>query len=823
MSAKQAETSPEKQYRLTPQRLRWRCAPTNFAFKTTDELDDTPIQIIGQNRAMEALRLGLTMNSEGYNIFVTGEVGSGRSTVVRRMLDGLDRGDTAPSDLVYVHNFQDSDQPRRLILDAGQGRDLRDAMEELLESISRDLHGMFDSEEYRRQRTVLIEGTTTEQKARLKDFEKKVQEQGFALVQVQMGPLTRPQLVPVVAGNPVDMDQLEGLVEQGQFKQTDYENLQQLRTELAGEMEALGKSFRNADRELRKTLSVLDRDLARPLVEEAVAEVREVFTAEGLPTYLDQVVEDILEHLGSFRDAQEGASPEELVGAAGESAQDRDRYRINVLVDNAKTEGRPIIWETAPSYRNLFGTIEKIRTPTGDYVTDHMRVRSGSLLRASGGILVLDAMDMLVEPGVWAALKRTLRNRSVEIQSFDPLQLFASVSLKPQAVPIDVKVIMLGTRHIYRLLYNLDEDFKKIFKVKSEFAMFTDRSDEELFNYASFVRKKVKDDGLKAFHRDAVAAVVEHGVRLAGDLEKLTTRFTDIADLIREAGYWADRENARSVREKHVVLALRQQVHRVSMFEDILRERIAEGTVLIDFEGAKVGQINGLALLNQGDHEFAQPSRITATTAMGRNGIIDIEREAHMSGSIHTKGVLILSGFLRAHFAQTKPLALTASLTFEQSYGGIDGDSASSAELYAILSSLSEVSLRQGVAVTGSVNQKGEVQPIGGVNRKIEGFFDLCRIVGLTGDQGVMIPTRNVRHLMLRKDVVEQVRKGQFHIWAVSTIEEGLRVLTTKEPGTPAADGVYPEGTIYRLVNDKLCRLAEDVRRFGTADLQPSN
>jgi lon-related putative ATP-dependent protease len=546
--------------------------------------------------------------------------------------------------------------------------------------------------------------------------------------------------------------------------------------------------------------------------------VSQAFEAEGLETYLEQVVEDILEHLGAFREAQEGASAEDAAAGSTETPADGDRYRVNVLVDNAKTRGRPIIWETAPSYRNLFGTIEKVRTPSGDYITDHLHIRGGSLLRANGGILVLDAMDMLVEPGVWAALKRTLRNRSVEIQSFDPFQLFASVSLKPEAVPIDVKVIMLGTRHIYQLLYNLDEDFKKIFKVKSEFAMFTDRSEEELYNYACFVHKKVKDDGLKAFHRDAVAAVVEHGVRLAGDHEKLTTRFTEIADLIREAGYWANRENARSVREKHVELALQQQVYRVSMFEEILRDRVAEGTVLLDFEGAKVGQINGLALLNQGDHEFAQPSRITATTAVGRNGIIDIEREARMSGSVHTKGVLILSGFLRDRFAQKKPLALTASLTFEQSYGGIDGDSASSAELYAILSSLSEVPLRQGVAVTGSVNQKGEIQPIGGVNRKIEGFFDLCRIVGLSGTQGVMIPSRNMRHLMLRKDVIEQVRKGQFHIWAVSTIEEGLRVLTGVEPGVPGEDGTYPPGTIYHGVDQKLSHLAENVRRFGLAD-----
>jgi len=818
MSPKHVGSSPEKKYRLTPQHLRWRCAPTHFAFKTTDEMEDCPIQIIGQNRAMEALRLGLTMNSEGYNIFVTGDVGSGRSTVVRRMLDNLDRGDVAPEDLVYVHNFQDTDQPRRLILRATQGRKFREAMEELLDSLSRDLRGLFDSDEYRRQRTVLIEQTTTEQKARLKEYEKKVQERGFALVQVQMGPLTRPQLVPVVAGNPVDMDQLEGLVEEGQFKQNDYEDLQKLRTELAGEMDQLGKSFRNADRELRKTLSVLDRELARPLVEEAAGAVREAFETEGLPTYLDQVVEDILENLGTFREAQEVANPEEAAGGGADHSVEKDRYRINVLVDNAKTRGRPIIWETAPSYRNLFGTIEKVRTPSGDFITDHMHIRCGSLLRANGGILVLDAIDLLVEPGVWAALKRTLRNRSVEIQSFDPLQLFTSVSLKPEAVPIDVKVIMLGTRHIYHLLYNLDEDFKKIFKVKSEFAMFTDRSEEELYNYACFVHKKVKDDGLKAFHRDAVAAVVEHGVRLAGDHEKLTTRFTEIADLIREAGYWANRENARSVREKHVDLALRQQVHRVSMFEDILRDRIAEGTVLIDFEGAKVGQINGLALLNQGDHEFAQPSRITATTAVGRNGIIDIEREAQMSGSIHTKGVLILSGFLRARFAQNKPLALTASLTFEQSYGGIDGDSASSAELYAMLSSLSGIPLRQGVAVTGSVNQKGEIQPIGGVNRKIEGFFDLCRIAGLTGEQGVMIPARNARHLMLRKDVVDQVRKGKFHIWAVSTIEEGLRVLTMTEPGVPGDDGAYPAGTIFHRVDEKLSNLAEDVRRYGLAD-----
>jgi lon-related putative ATP-dependent protease len=819
MSPKPGPETPSTTHRLAATRLRWRCDPEHFSFKTTDEMDKCPINIIGQNRAMEALRLGLTMRSEGYNIFVTGEVGSGRSTVVKRMLDGLDRGETPPSDLVYVHNFQDTDQPRRLILPAGQGKKFRDAMEELVESLLRDLHGLFDSEAYRKQRTSIIESVTKDQKTRLKEFEKKVQEQGFALVQIQMGPLTRPQLVPVVAGNPVDMDQLESLVEQGQFKRKDFDRLQKLRTELSIEMEALGKAFRNVDRDLRKQLAALDRELARPLVEEAAGEIADGFETEGLEAFLDQVVDDILENLSVFREAQEGTSPEGEAGAvASEQSIDGERYLVNVLVDNTKTRGRPIIWETAPSYRNLFGTIEKVRTPSGEWLTDHMHVRAGSLLRANGGILVLDAMDVLVESGVWSALKRTLRNRSVEIQSFDPLQLFAAVSLKPEAVPIDVKVVMLGTRHIYQLLYHLDEDFKKIFKVKSEFAMYTERSEDELDNYACFVHKKVKDDDLPPFHREAVAAVVEHGVRMAGDHEKLTTRFTEIADLIREAGYWARRENSRWVKEKHVQQALQQQVYRVSMFEEMLRERIAEGTVLLDFEGEKVGQINGLALLDQGDHVFAQPSRITATTAMGRNGIIDIDREAEMSGSIHTKGVLILAGFLRSRFAQNKPLALTASLCFEQNYGGIDGDSASSAELYALLSSLSGVPLRQGVAVTGSVNQKGEIQPIGGVNRKIEGFFDLCRVVGLDGTQGVLIPTRNVRNLMLRRDVVDHVRKKKFHIWAVSSIEEGLRVLADVEPGEQSPDGAYPSGTIYSMVDETLARLAEDVRRFGAAD-----
>jgi ATP-dependent Lon protease len=823
MSPGKKPTAKPNSHRVAPAKLRWRCAPDQFPFQTTEDLGACPINIIGQVRALEALRLGLTVASDGYNIFVTGDVGSGRSTVVRRTLGELERGQSSPADLVFVHNFQDHDQPRRLAFPAGRGKAFRDTMEELIESLIRDLPRLFDSEEYRKHRTVMVEAASKQQKNELKEFEKRVQEQGFALVQVQMGPLMRPQLVPVVAGNPVDMDQLEALVEQEQFKREELNQLQKKLTELRGEMEGLGKKFRNLDRELRRQMARLDRELARPLVEEAVGELGESFSAEGLDVYLEQVAEDILEHLDQFRerpDEGEDAQGQPAQMAKGVEAPDsRLRYAVNVLVDNSKTKGRPIIWENTPSYRNLFGTIEKVRTSSGEWATDHTRIKGGSLLRANGGFLVLDAMDVLTEAGVWSALKRTLRTRSVEIQSFDPFYMFSANSLKPESMPIDVKVVMIGTRHIYRLLYNLDEDFKKIFKVKAEFAMHTELNEEELNNFACFVHKKVNDDSLPPFHRDAVAAVVEEAVRLAGMREKLTTRFTKIADVIREAGYWAAAKKARSVRATHVDQALEHRVYRVNLIEELLRERIDDGQVLIDLEGAKVGQINGLAVLDLGDHIFALPSRITATTAMGRAGIIDIDREAAMAGSIHTKGVLILSGFLRSRFAQDHPLALTASLCFEQNYGGVEGDSASSAELYALLSSLSGVPLRQGIAVTGSVNQNGEIQPIGGVNEKIEGFFDLCNLKGLTGDHGVMIPKRNLDNLMLRKDVVKAVRAGKFNVYAVCSIEEGLQVLTGRKAGELGLNGKYPAGTIYTLVADRLRELAEEVRRFGAADV----
>ncbi len=820
MSPTPRRAGPRPPRELSPEQLRWRCDPSNFRFETTEEIAEGPIQIIGQPRAMEALKLGLALRSVGYNIFVAGEVGTGRSTAVRRQLAAMKREDKSPDDLLYVHDFTNADSPRLLPLPAGSGRAFRKAVEGLVESLRKQISGLFDSEAYRKQRSERIDAAKEVEKERLKEFEKKVQEDGFVLVQVQFGPVVRPDLMPVVAGNPVAIPHLEGLVEEGKFQRRELDRLKAKYAKLTTTMEALTQGFRDLERAVRQQIIDLDRAHASPLVRAAAEEVKEAFRGGKAAAFLDEAAEDILDHLDRFRDGEEPAASG--VERDKARAELRDRmlpYSVNVIVDNAGTKGRPIIWETSPTYRNLFGTIERARDASGEWSTDHTRIKAGSLARADGGMLVLDALDVLAESGVWPALKRTLRTRVLEIQSFDPFNIFSGVSLKPEPIPIDVKVVLIGTRQIYRLLYALDEDFKKIFKVKADFALETPRSAEELRNYAAFVRKKVQDERLPQFRRDAVAAVVEHGVRLAGRQEKITTRFNEIADVVREAGYWAREEKSKRVEARHVDEAIARRTRRVDLVEEVLRERFADGTLLVDLAGEKVGQVNGLVILDVGDHTFGQPSRITASTAVGRAGIIDIAREAEMAGAIHTKGVLILTGFLRSRFAQDKPLALSASLCFEQSYDAIDGDSASSAELYALLSSLSGVPIRQSVAVTGSVNQNGEVQPIGGVNEKIEGYFDLCRLRGLEGEQGVMIPARNVPHLMLRKDVVEEVEKGRFRVWAVSTIEEGIEILTGVAAGERTPGAAWPPESILGRVDARLRDLAARVKEFGPADL----
>ncbi|MBI5967602.1 MAG: AAA family ATPase, partial [Deltaproteobacteria bacterium] len=674
---------------------------------------------------------------------------------------------------------------------------------------------IFESEEYQKQRREIVEKHRDREKGIVKEFESRAKKEGFAVVQVQIGPFTRPDVVPVVAGNAMPLDQLENLVDQGQFPKESFEQLKAKYSQLGTELEQILKETRKVEKSIQDELAALDKSAISHLVEDAIGDIREKYNQPKIHTYLEEVRANILENPSRFQPKAE--TPQlPIPGLTLPTPVDLfTEFQVNVLVDNSETKGAPVIIETSPTYRNLFGTIERnVDRLGGFWKTDFTKIKSGSFLRANGGYLVLNALDVFIEPGVWIALKRTLRNRLMEMQSFDPFYLFASSALKPEPIEVRVKVVMIGDAYLYETLYAVDEDFKKIFKIKADFDSVMDRKEETQLQYASFIRKICQDENLLSFERSGVAAVIEYGVRLAGRQKKLSTEFHRITDILREASYWAKKDKSDRVTEKHVEQAIAEKIYRKKMIEDKIQEMIEDGIIMIDSDGAKVGQVNGLSVYDMGEYSFGKPSRITAKASMGKAGIINIEREADLSGRTHNKGVLILGGYLRGKYAQDKPLTLTASLCFEQSYSGVDGDSASSTEVYALLSSLAELSLRQDIAVTGSVNQNGEIQPIGGVNQKIEGFFDVCRSRALTGKQGVIIPHQNIGDLMLRKDVVEAVAAGKFRIYPVQTIDQGIEILTGVPAGERRKDGTYPEGTVNFLVDKKLQELARRMKEF---------
>jgi len=800
---------------LSPDRLRWRCDLKRFGFETTNDLDACQV-LIGQDRALAALKLGLGVREAGYNIFVSGEVGVGRTTAVRRLLKGPEIDGKPPDDLCYVNNFQEEDRPRLLVFPAGKGAAFRRAMEDLIEGLKRNLPQAFESTAFRDQRKRIIEKLKEEEREQIKTFEKKVETEGFALVQAEGEPLTRPVLMPLVAGTAVEMERLENLVETGKFGKEELQSIRERAGNLQTEMESLARGIRKLERRIREEIKQVEQAVAAPLIRELVDEVRKDFPGMEVSAYLDSVAAALLDDLDRFRETVGPEMPPPPLPGLSPSAE-RDEfleYRVNVLVDNSHTTGAPVIFETSPTYKNMFGTVERIRDLRSSESSNFTQIRAGSLLRANGGYLVLNATDVLVEPGVYHTLKRKLRNRVTEIQPQETVLLGPTTTLKPDPVPLSVKVLLIGTEAIYRLLLARDEDFSKVFKVKAEFDTLIELNDENLMNIVCFVRKVCDDEGVLPFDRGAIEEIVETAVRRAGRTTRISTRFNELADLIREGAYWASQEKAQVVGRPHVARALEQQTHRVNLIEGKIRERIENGTILLDLSGKKVGQVNGLAVHDLGDHAFGVPTRITATVARGRAGIVNIEREARLSGSTHDKGVLILAGYLRRKYARDKPLTMTASLAFEQSYSGVDGDSASSSEVYALLSALSDLPLRQDIAVTGSVNQAGEIQPIGGVNEKVEGFFDVCRSGGLSGTQGVMIPERNVSDLMLRHDVVEAAEKGSFHLYPIRDVDQGMALLSGVPAGESLPGGVYPEGTVNSRVDRRLGELARKLRDF---------
>lgn len=795
------------------EKLRWRCDPETFSVESTEAIEPCQ-EIIGQERALEAIRVGLDIGSIGYNVFVTGLAGTGRFTTIKCVLEEMDIKGKIPNDLCYVNNFKNPDMPHMISLTGGQGIAFKKEMETLIEILKKKIPLMFENETYLNKKKEVVEKYRNKQADLFREFEKKVNKEGFALVQIQMGPYSRPGIFPVVEGNPVNPDQLETMVEENKFSKEELDKIKEKQILLINELETIFKETRKSEKEIKEELTSLDNEVISPVVKDSISDIKEKFNHEKVQRYLDEVQEDILSNLNRFREKEE-PPPSPIPGLVlPQSVDSFTEYEVNVLVDNSETKGAPIIVETTPNHRNLFGAIERVVDRSGLWKTDFTHIKAGSFLRANEGYLIFNAMDALIEPGVWPALKRTLKNQVMEVQTYDPFYLFATHALKPEPIECNVKVIMIGDSYIYHLLYNLDDDFKKIFKIKADFDSVMNKDTEKVQQYASFVRKVCDEETLRPFDKTGIAAVVEYGVRLTGRQKKLSSRFYLIADLLREANYWAMKDGSDVVQEKHVDKAIEKKVYRMNLIEEKIQEMIDEGIILIDSDGMVVGQVNGLSVYNLGDYMFGKPSRITVKTSIGKAGIINIEREAEMSGPTHNKGVYILSGYLRGKYAQDKPITMSASICFEQSYSGIDGDSASSTEIYAILSSLSGLPLRQDIAVTGSVNQKGEIQPIGGVNEKIEGFFDVCKTKGLTGKQGVMIPHLNVDDLMLRKDVVEAVKEGKFCIYSVKTIDQGIEILTGVEAGEGQGDGTYKEGTVNDLVDKKLRELGTKIKEF---------
>lgn len=799
---------------LKPEELKWTPSMDKFSFETTHDVEPLE-EIIGQERALKALKLGTELFAPGYNIFVCGLTGTGRMTTIKHILNQISPKAPQAPDRCYVYNFKNPDEPKLLEFPRGQAIMFKRNMEAMIFYLRQKIPRTLEDERYIEARNRIIEKYQRKEQELFKEFQKKVEKERFAIINMQVENVVKPSIVPIVEGKPVPIEQLINFVKAGKISEGEVREIEKKYLELQAQMQEIFKKEMVLARELSKELEELEREAVKSIVDGIIEEIKEQFKIPKVHEYLDDVRKHILNNLNIFKATSEQTKPI----TPFEQRDETDPflpYRVNVILDNSEQEGVPVIIETSPTFTNIFGTIEKVYDSHGFWRTDFTKIKAGSLLKADGGYLVINARDALSEPGVWKALKRTLIYRKLEIQPMDVFFQISSISLKPEPIEINTKVIMLGDPELYYLLYEYDEDFKKIFKIKADFDFEMPLNDEAIIQYAKFIGKICRDENLKPFSKEAIGKVIEFAVREAGRRDKITTKFSVVADLIREASYWAGIDGSKLVSAEHVKKAIEENFERRKMIEDKIKEMIAKGIILVDVTGERVGQVNGLTIYEMGDYRFGRPVRITASVSMGRAGIINIERESNLSGRIHDKGVLILAGYLRGKYAQDKPLTLSASICFEQSYSGIDGDSASSTELYALLSALSGLPIKQGIAVTGSVNQKGDIQPIGGVNEKIEGFFDVCKAKGLTGEQGVIIPKKNVDDLMLRDDVIEAVRKGIFHIYPVETIDEGIEILTGVKAGKRLKNGEFEPGTVNYFVDKRLKEISKVLKKFAS-------
>ncbi len=791
-----------KRLELRPSELRRACDPSAFAFKDTSEL---PVldAVIGQERAVQAIEFGLNMRSPGYNIFVTGREGTGKSTIVRDLASRHARGEPVPDDWCLVNNFEDPFRPKAIALPPGRGISLSKKITRLIRDLKRDIPRAFEQEGYLKQLAEAKGRFSTRQAKIFQKVERFAAEHSLHIDSSQK----EYPVVPILDGKILSAEEYSKLPEEVRAGiDVDVRRIQ-------AEIERGSRKIEKFTQQLHTEIERLMNEVVRTLIDKRIAPLRRDFQERtGVLDFLDALQADIVENFNLFMPAEAAEAGPHAEWPHGLKPP-LQKYQVNVLVHRDLMKGAPVIFETNPTYQNVFGWIEK-RATMGTVNTDFTLVTAGSLLSASGGYLIMDIDALLMHPYVWEALKRALQTKRLHIEDVPDESGSGTTSLRPQPIPLEVKVILLGDYEIFEFLQNVDARFNKIFKVRADFDQEVERREDTIALYAHFIARVCREEKLLPFTPKGVAAIVEFGQKYVSDQNKLSIRFGPLLGVLKESDYWARRRRARKVSEMHVVQAFREHRFRCNLYEQKIHESYRDGTILIDVDGAEVGQINGLAVYQIGDFSFGRPVRITAETFMGRPGLINIEREARLSGRAHDKGVLILSGYLGRVFAQAHPLSLAISITFEQSYSDIDGDSASSAELYAVLSSLAETPIRQGIAVSGSVNQKGRIQAVGGVNQKIEGFFEVCLEKGLTGAQGVIIPEANVQNLMLRKELIDAVRRRRFHIYRVATVEEGIELLTGRPAGLPDAEGTYPAGTVYGRVQRKLKTYLERTQRL---------
>lgn len=806
--------------RLSAGDLAWRC-PEEFLkfFKGADKIPSTAM-VVGQDRALSALDIGLKLFRPGYNIYVSGISGTGRMTTIKRVLEQIHPICQPPPDRCYVYNFVDASQPVLLTFQRGQGKTFRDDMREFIRVMRAEIPKTLESQHVAKEKDLIVDRYQRQEKKLFEEFAEQLKKDGFALIQIQEGGYVAPSIFPIVGDEAVSIDYVDTLVKEGKMSEEERDQKTRKHKELSQELKRVLQRARALGRDLHHALDRLMQRSGSMILDGLMDDLRNRYTDEKVRKYLFRLKAHILKNLEVFTGKEKREEGVIIVGGGRQQEDPFWFYDVNLLCDQSQegvSKECPIVEENNPSYTNLFGAIDYSMGGAGTWSTDFRHIKAGSILKADGGYLIVNALDLLKRPFVWDHLKRVLKTEKLVIQQPEYYFSFAPLAIKPEPIELNVKVIMIGSNWLYDILYNWEEEFPKIFKVLSDFDTTMPITKDSVKQYASVLKTVCERGKLRPFDKKGLAAMLEYGVEEAENRGRISTRFSYITDVLREADYWAGADKAKELSGRHVEKAIEARRERHRLTEERVQRMIEEGVILIDTKGRRVGQVNGLSVYSLGHASFGKPSRVTASTSVGKAGLINIEREARLSGPTHDKGVMILSGYLRQKYATNMPLNLSASICFEQSYGGVEGDSASSTELYALISSISGLPIDQGLAVTGSINQMGDIQPIGGVNEKIEGYYAVCKAQGLTGKQGVLIPIQNMRHLVLRKDVVEAVAKKKFHIYAINSVDEGISLLTGKPAGKPNKRGMYPPSTVHGCVQRKLKAMSQILKTFEGA------